>query len=119
MSQRQVDALVAVGLLEPVSKPITPYVSVSDKREAIQGKFSALAVGDRVVITNDLYPWVDRWLPGDSGVVTRYANPVHEALLESHKWGLAIVKLDHPRKSGHEVCHFHRWELRKVDEVKP
>lgn len=112
-NQEDADALALVGLS---SAPSVPYQTAGDKAKALKGQWPALSEGEKVVITNDLYTWVDRWLPGDTGVVVRYFPPVQEARMEGNKWGLVIVKLDRPRKAGHEVCYFHNWELRRVSE---
>lgn len=106
-------ALELIGLAEPA-----PYQTAGDKVRALAGVWSPLSVGDPVVITNSLYPWVDRWLPGDLGVVERYASPVPEARNDGNKWALVVVRLKKPRVAGHEVCYFHRWELVLSEQPK-
>lgn len=113
-NQGDAEALALVGLGD--APPSVPYQTAGDKAKALKGDWPALSVGDKVVITNELYSWVDRWKAGDTGVVEKFVSPVLEARAEGLKWALVIVRLDHPRKGGHEVCYFHNWELRKVSE---
>ena len=113
MTQRQLDALAAVGLApEPPKAPPPPPVH---KPGITIKKVGMFADGDAVRVTNTLYSWVEWWKPGDTGKVLK-VFPQSTGLKpeERKRYCVVQVKLDKVRVHGREVCLFHAWELEAV-----
>lgn len=70
----------------------------------------SFAEGDEVVITNTQHRWLERYRPGDTGVVKscRIASEHEEA-----RYTVTEVRLDKPRERGHDTVWLHLWELDK------
>jgi hypothetical protein len=107
LSQREQDALEAVGLApeKPTESSLT--VKVRDRKAHV------FSEGDRVRITNDLYTWVEHWKLGDTGVVRKYHPAVPEANGD-RRYACVIVVLDKPRKADRPEAYFHAWELEPI-----
>lgn len=103
LSQREQDALEAVGLA-PEKKESSITIKVRNKKAHV------FSEGDRVVITNDLYTWIEHWKVGDTGTVRKYHPAVPEANGD-RRYACVIVVLDKPRKADRQEAYFHAWEL--------
>jgi hypothetical protein len=102
LSATQKQILVEQGLLPPEPAPAKPDLTKT---------YQSYSAGDKVVIVNTLYSWVEEWKPGDTGIVLQYRGPVPEAIRDGRKWGLVEVRLDKPRVFTRAVCMFHAWEV--------
>lgn len=102
MTERQKNALMDVGLL-----PAEPSKVKIKKKQA----FGSYSPGDKVVITNELYSWVDYWRPGDTATVIRFIPPVLEARADGNKYAVVEVKLDLVRDKQRPTCFLHGWEV--------
>lgn len=108
MSPREEEALAEVGLLPD---PAPKKVGLVIKKKPKVGRFRE---GDKVRITNELYSWVTRWKPGDTGVVTKYSGPVQE-MKGDLNYGVLIVRLDNPREKQHSEVYLHAWEVEPLE----
>lgn len=68
-----------------------------------------LHIGDRVRVTNPLFPWVEAYKPGDCGEVLKNHPPIKEALQYGTRYGLLEVRMD----SGALVI-LHTWEVERA-----
>lgn len=103
LTARQKQALIDAGLMKAPA-PIKKGVTIKHYR--------SFSKGDKVTITNDLFPWMEWWKPGDTGVVTRTWEAVPEAKNdEKRKYGICEVQLDKARVKDRGVLLFHCWEL--------
>lgn len=110
MTQRQLDALAAVGLA-PEAPKAPPPPTVHKPGITIK-KLGSFAEGDAVTITNNLYSWVEWWKPGDTGKVLKvYSQSTILKPEERKRYTVVQVKLDKVRVHGREICLFHAWEL--------
>lgn len=71
----------------------------------------AFEPGDEVRVTNQLHRFIDRYKPGDTGVVLS-CRP--SGMTENSRYTIVEVRLDKPRKQGHDVVWLHIWELDKA-----
>lgn len=88
------EVLASIGMVAPAPEP----------------KKVRIEAGDRVVVTNQLFPWVTTYQPGSGGKVVKTYSPIKEAVQYGDKFGILDVELD----SGVRVL-LHTWE---VDCVK-
>lgn len=107
LSPREEEALEAVGLA-----PAKPKNGLVIKKKPKVGRFIE---GQRLKITNEFYPWIKHWQPGDTGTVIRYNGPVQEAKGDL-RYGLVILKLDTVRDKDRPTAYFHAWELAPLEE---
>jgi len=111
MTQRQKDALDAVGLGE--ADP-TPPISQPKKL----GKKAAqyLHDGTPVRITNDLFSWLKQYQTGDTGVIVKSWPPTGGALTDEdpERYRLYEMKMDTPRIQ--DIVRVRCWE---IEEIKP
>lgn len=80
-----------------------------------------LMEGQHVVITNDKFPWVQHYKPGDTGVVKQHYpdsytvnitpnyDPVRDALYQ--------IELDNPRQPQFSKVDFPRWAFEPLHAV--
>ena len=108
LTDREKDTLAALGLgPDTPEAPVPPPKKVGVTIRKV-GMFSA---GDKVVVTNDLYTWVEWWKPGDTGVVVKAIPAPNEAGEKRRRYAVVEVKLDNVRVHGRQHCLFHAWEL--------
>lgn len=103
LSQRQLDTLYAVGLGSAPKK-----LSVAEQVQA--KKVEVFSEGQKVIVTNHLYPWIEHWKPGDTGVVKKYHPPIKECMGD-RRYACVVVRLDKPRNPNKVEAYFHAWEL--------
>lgn len=116
-TREEKEALVSLGLSAPT--PHKTHIQAGDEWQQPKDGFPSYATGDRVVITNDLYRWVDLWKPGDMGTVVRFVPSPLEARQRGNRWALVVLKLDKCRVSGREEVCLHGWEVSPIiNEVK-
>lgn len=73
LTERQTQALVDQGILPP--QPKKGGLTIIHKPTPPTARpVPVLSEGDRVRVTNDLYPWVTYWKVGDCGTVVRSAR---------------------------------------------
>jgi hypothetical protein len=97
ITDRQQEALETVGL-----SPIKSKVVVKKKQVVFQ-------LGQRVVVINNLFPWIEIYKCGDVGVVVRHI-PI-KSLAPGVDYDLYEIRLDRPRVGGYERVLVRRWEL--------
>jgi hypothetical protein len=97
------EALEAVGLASP---PKAPSV------------VTEFPLGSRVRVTNDLFPWIKHYKPGDTGIVTRIIRASLHPPAKSPKDDLYDIELDLIRVPGQRLALIQFWELELV-EAKP
>lgn len=98
-TKSDLDALKALGLTsEPTEhKPKTTQ---------------AFQDGARVVITNDLWTWIEFWKAGDVGrVVDSYPPPLNSGSEDPEQFRLYKIRLESPRDINHVVVAMRGWEL--------
>lgn len=100
MTERQQQKLVDSGLLEATEK-----------------KWEPLMIGDRVAITNAMFPWVKHYKPGDQGLVTHIsptADPM--GLDKSGGYHTHVIQIDMPKDANRkgQTAALFRWEFEKV-----
>lgn len=69
--------------------------------------------GDRIVITQELYPWVEVWKPGDTGIISKYypKGPADQT-------DIAEIELDKPRLAGREKVYLKSEDFQVVSETR-
>lgn len=67
--------------------------------------------GDKVRVTNHLHPFIDRYKHGDTGTVVS-CRPA--GMTKHSRYTIVEVRLDKPRKHGHDVVWLRIWELDKA-----
>ena len=87
------DVLAAIGM---TPAPVAP-------------KKDVIGQGDRVVVTNTLFPWIEAYKSGDQGKVVKVYPPIKEAVQYGDRYGILDVVLD----SGAKVL-LHVWEVDRV-----
>ncbi len=69
-----------------------------------QQKYSPLMIGDRVVITTTMFPWVKHYKPGDIGVVKSIMDTKDALGTNDDAYRMHIISIDRPleksRKGG-------------------
>lgn len=59
--------------------------------------YEQVGVKDRVIIVNDLFPWVKHYKPGDRGYITKAANPIKDPLgLDDAGVAMWVIHIDQP-----------------------
>lgn len=101
LTKRQLDALEAVGL--------SPQGKVTIKK-----KLGGLHMGDKVVFTNPLFPWIATHKVGDTGVVMKSWMPPASSYARIPKDTLYEIQLDNPRMEVKPTVLACLWELDKV-----
>lgn len=118
MSERQKQALMDAGLMEPevVKKTVPTWESmvvptVVPEKKTVVAIAGEIAIGAKVVITNSTFDqWMDRYKSGDTGTVLKVWPAVQEAQ-GKFRSGIAEIQLDKTREKDHGVCLLHCWEL--------
>lgn len=87
MSQEQQAAALAAGL-----------ITHEDLR------YEQVSIGTRVVISNDYFPWVKHYKPGDRGVITKVSNVMKNDPLGLDDAGhhLFVILIDRPLEKSRE-----------------
>ncbi len=98
LSQRQIDALEAVGLA-PAPKVV------------IKKKLTGIASGGRVRITNTMFFWIKSYKPGDVGAVRRQWPAPDTPFSSRPRDDIYEIELDEPRVEGQSHVLFGLWEL--------
>ncbi len=112
--------------------PVAPApMSASDKAELIEAglmepdasyaptppKYEPVTLGDRVVITTKMFPWVKHYKAGDMGLITHISNnedPLGIDVQGGHK--MHVISIDQAQdkaRNGQRAALF-RWEFEKV-----
>lgn len=97
-------ALLDVGLSPEVATepPEYPYWSLvgSPTKDG-----PTLSEGDKIIIVNDLYTWMESWQGGDTGIITKVWQPTREA---SKHFGMGVIEvlLDKPRTKDKVMLHW-------------
>lgn len=111
MSQRQKDALAAVGLYEEPAPMILPKAGGTTIKKAVQcGTFS---IGSRIQITNGLFPWLLTFKAGDTGTVT-HMWPAPPNTEDPTRYILYEIALDHPHVPEVPKVNLRGWEIKEV-----
>lgn len=98
----QDELLEAMGLVDPVKPKITIRRLIS------------IVQGMRVKITNDLFPWVQMYKPGDTGVVVNTWTAPPSTYTKHPHDDLCEVALDVPRIEGKEKVILAVWEIEAI-----
>lgn len=99
MTERQQQKLVDSGLMEATEK-----------------KWGQLMLGDRVTITNTMFPWVKHYKPGDQGLITHISPTLDPMGLDnSGKYHLHVIAIDMPKDASRkgQTAALFRWEFEK------
>lgn len=101
------EVLAALGLApQPDPKPAPKPGGI-----IIKGPTSYFKVGDRVEVTNTMFPWLTSYQPGDEGTI-EHLTGVPPVSLGKPLDFLYRVRLDTPRDKP--VVILAHWELRKA-----
>lgn len=118
MSQRQKDALAAVGLYEGESTPIVSHPKaggITIKKADQCGTFS---IGSSIQISNALFPWIATWRAGDTGTITAMWPAPPDVKEDKARYNLYEVKLDKPVIADKPSVLLHGWEIKEVINSK-
>lgn len=103
LSQRQQDALVAVGLSPNTQSKVT-----------IKKRPTGFTEGAKVVVTNALFFWRKDYRPGDTGTVLKSWGAPDTQYTKRPRDDLYLVELDEERVEGKKQVVFSLWELDAV-----
>lgn len=107
-TERQQKALVDSGLM------------ASDELKPVA--YDKLMIGDRVIITNSMFPWVKHYKPGDSGVISHISSNVDPLCMDDgNGHQLHVLKIDMPKEASRKggTAALFRWEFSKASEQLP
>lgn len=111
LTERQKNALIDAGLMQPDPPPPPKYKFVSLNKGGPVVDSTRYKLGDPAVIINDLYTWVKAWKAGDTGVVTRIFPPMRHDGAVTGDGGILEISFDNPRQEGHTKSLFRAWEV--------
>lgn len=116
LSERQKNALDAVGLAPKEPVPHVPYHEQYDKKNGLLSdrKLSPPSVGDKIKIVNNLFPWMEHYQTGDTGKVLRMWTAPDTPHTKRPRDDIYEVQLDTIRQKGKGVALFACWELEPV-----
>lgn len=101
---------------EPITARQQQKLVDSGLLESTEVKWEAVMLGDRVTITNTMFPWINHWKPGDSGVVT-HISPTADPLGidKSGGYHTHVIKIDQPKEASRkgQTAALFRWEFEK------
>lgn len=103
ISQRQLDALEAVGL--------APEKKTGFKGITIKKKVTSFDKGARVQIVNDKFPWMEAYKHGDMGVIQRHWAAPESPHTKRPRDDIYEVLLDKARVPKKPVVLVALWEL--------
>lgn len=115
MSERQLNALAAVGLAPEPKKSITINKPEVKKSTAPVSNYKGLlAAGTKVKICFSLFDWVETYKVGDTGVILRdwaTVMPPGASQQEKEDYHLYEIQLDNPRIPSKPTVLVRSWEL--------
>lgn len=103
-------------MMEVFGTPHAPDALTHGKVTITKSKtLHGIREGMAVTITNDKFPWVEIYKPGDTGVVEMICPQAQlKATLpgfDPTKHGLYMVRLDKPRVPGFDKVDLQRWAI--------
>lgn len=106
--------LAAFGLGDAPQPSPAPGKAITLLPAASKIEYPPLQPGDRVRITNNMFPWVKHYAPGDIGTVRMVTDPMK--LDDGGRYVLHVIDLDQPLEKTRlgQRCALFRWEIEKA-----
>jgi len=104
LTKRQVAKLVDSGLMSPEDAAL------------VSPMYEPMMLGDRVVITNSMFPWVQHYRPGDMGVITHVSSNRDPLGMDDNGHQIHVIKIDQPQEKSRigQTAALFRWEFEKA-----